>query len=439
MASTSRLAVPSGAARSRLAASAWLDVLPVVVLALGALVVMREDRKVDEYAALLLVVVPLLWRRRWPAAVLGLVAAGSVLTAAATANPLVQIAAVALAGESVGQYQPDRTRSAIFVLTVAGLMTVGFLAQDADPGLSLVLPLVILAPSWIVGDTIRVRRLDADARAVAAERDLVERESRLRAMVAEERRHVARELHDVVAHGVSVMVIQAGAARQVLRTEPDRAEESLLAIEATGRGAMSELRRLVGALAEVEDPGEAGVPSVPSPAGGESQPIGAISSAGPQPTGATATADGTAAIDGGGLAPQPGVDQLDALVGRVRAAGLPAELEIDGDRRTLPASIDVTAYRIVQEALTNALRYADRARTVVHLTYEPDQLRVEVLDDGPGGSRPAGAPGSGDGVGRGLVGMRERASLAGGRIEIGPRLSGGYAVRAWLPVPAGDA
>ena len=430
MASISRLGAPSGATRSRLAASAWLDVLPVVVLALGTLIVVREDRKVDEYAAMLLVVVPLLWRRRWPAVVLALVAAGSVLTAAATANPLVQIAAVALAGESVGQYQPDRTRSAVFVLTVAGLMTVGFLAQDADPGLSLVLPLVILAPSWIVGDTIRTRRLDAVAREEAVERDLLDRESRLRAMVAEERRHVARELHDVVAHGVSVMVIQAGAARQVLRTEPDRAEESLLAIEATGRGAMSELRRLVGALAEVDDlgaPGHADPDGRPSSAGGEPPPR---SMAGP---------DEAATADGGGLAPQPGVDQLDALVGRVRAAGLPAELEIDGDRRTLPASIDVTTYRIVQEALTNALRYANRARTVVHLTYEPDQLRVEVLDDGPGGSRPASPPGSGEGAGRGLVGMRERASLAGGRLEVGPRLSGGYAVRAWLPVPGGDA
>ncbi len=393
---------------------------PVVVLALGALIVMREDRKLDEYAALLLVVVPLLWRRRWPAAVLGLVAAGSVLTAASTANPLIQIAAVALAGESVGQYQSDRTRSAIFVLTVAVLMTVGFLVQDANPALSIVLPLVVLAPSWIVGDTIRTRRLEGVAQAEAAERDLLEREFRIRAMVAEERRHVARELHDVVAHSVSVMVIQAGAARQVLHTAPDRAEESLLAIEATGRGAMSELRRLVGALAEVDDAGVSGDADAEA-----------------QPAGVTAGAEGTAVADGGGLAPQPGIDQLDALVGRVRAAGLPAELEIDGDRRTLPASIDVTAYRIVQEALTNALRYANRARTVVHLTYEPDQLRVEVLDDGPGGSRPATT--AGEGAGRGLVGMRERASLAGGRLEVGPRLSGGYAVRAWLPVPGGDA
>jgi signal transduction histidine kinase len=132
-----------------------------------------------------------------------------------------------------------------------------------------------------------------------------------------------------------------------------------------------------------------------------------------------------------GVAPQPGLEQLATLVDRVREAGLPAELEIDGTPRTLPASLDVTAYRIVQEALTNALRYARRARTLVHLSYEPEQLRVEVLDYGP-----AAAADAAEGSGRGLVGMLERASLVGGRLEAGPRLGGGYAVRAWLPLDA---
>src|SRR5262249_322036 len=142
----------------------------------------------------------------------------------------------------------------------------------------------------------------------------------LRTAVAEERRHMARELHDVVAHAVSVMLIQAGAARQVLRSSPSGAEESLLTVEATGREAMAELRRLLGVL---HDDGEAS-----------------------------------------GVAPQPGVDQLEALVARVRDAGLPAELRIDGTPIALPASVDVTIYRIVQEALTNALRYARRAATI---------------------------------------------------------------------------
>ena len=129
-----------------------------------------------------------------------------------------------------------------------------------------------------------------------------------------------------------------------------------------------------------------------------------------------------------GLAPQPGIDQLGPLVDRVRAAGLPAELEIDGAPRQLPTSLDVTAYRIVQEALTNALRYARRARTLVHVVYDEDMLRLEILDEGP-----AADPGASDGSGRGLVGMQERASIVGGRLEAGPRLGGGYAVRAWLP------
>ena len=192
------------------------------------------------------------------------------------------------------------------------------------------------------------------------------------------------------AHGVSVMVIQAGAARQVVQTAPERATESLLTVESTGREVMAELRRLLGVLNDADE--------------------------------------------AAGVTPQPGLDQVGALVDRVRAAGLPTELEIVGPRRALPASLDVTAYRIVQEALTNALRHARRAATFVHISFDPDQLRLEVLDDGPGGEA-----GVGDGSGRGLIGMRQRAALVGGRLEAGPRLGGGYAVRAWLPIEAGPA
>ena len=196
---------------------------------------------------------------------------------------------------------------------------------------------------------------------------------------------MARELHDVVAHGVIVMLIQAGAARQVVDQSPEDAKQALLTVEATGREAMMELRRLLGVLDE----------------------------------------DG----DGAGVAPQPGVDQLGILLDRVRDAGLPAELEVAGTPRPLPPSLDVTVYRIVQEGLTNALRYARRAATLVRLTWEPAQLRIEILDDGPVST----ADGS-DGAGRGLIGMQERATRAGGRLEAGPRLGGGYAVRAWLPL-----
>jgi signal transduction histidine kinase len=204
------------------------------------------------------------------------------------------------------------------------------------------------------------------------------------AAAAEERRHVARELHDIVAHAVSVMVIQAGAARQVLRASPEQAEAAMLAVESTGRDAMAELRRFLGAL----------------------------------------SADDESA----GLAPQPGIGQLAGLVERVRKAGLPATLEVDGDPRPVSPSVDVTAFRIVQEALTNALRYAQRAATLVRLTWEAVELRVEILDDGP----PSPAPSAS--AGRGLAGMRERATLVGGRVEAGPRVGGGFAVRAWLPL-----
>jgi signal transduction histidine kinase len=292
---------------------------------------------------------------------------------------------VALASFTTGERATDRTRSAFTVLLVAAALSAGFLIQDAEPVESLVLPFVVLVPTWLLGDVVRGRRLEAAERAAAAEGAARAAEERLRTAVAEERRHMARELHDVVAHAVSVMLIQAGAARQVLRSSPAEAEESLLTVEATGREAMAELRRLLGVL---NDDGEAS-----------------------------------------GVAPQPGVDQLEALVARVRDAGLPAELRIDGTPIALPASVDVTIYRIVQEALTNALRYARRAATIVRISYEPDQLRLEILDDGPAGSAEPS-----DGTGRGLVGMHQRAEGVGGRLEAGPRLGGGYAVRAWLPL-----
>ena len=250
--------------------SPLLDLGPVAMLAIVALFVVRDARFAGDYAALLLVVVPLLGRRFWPTASLALVAVAVVLTASRIGDPVVQVAATAIAAEAVGQYSSDRTRSAIVVLATAALMAVGFLVQDADPVLSVILPFVIAAPSWIVGDTIRTRRLEALIRAEAAERELREREARLQTAVAEERRHVARELHDVVAHSVSVMLIQAGAARQVVRSAPEAAETSLLAVEATGREAMAELRRLLGVL---------GDDSVDS------------------------------SVEAGGLAPQPGVGQ----------------------------------------------------------------------------------------------------------------------------------
>ncbi len=360
------------------------DVVPVLALLIVGIVTADPERG-RLVAAQLLVLAPLLVRRLWPTAVFVLVGLLAATTSMETPTPLIHAGAVALASYTTGDLNRDRIRAAVLVLVVAASISAALLIQDAAALQAVVLPFVVVVPAWLLGDIVRQRRLEAIARSEAGEQALRDAEERVRAAVAEERRTMARELHDVVAHGVSVMLIQAGAARQVVATSPEQATEALLTIEATGREAMSELRRLLGVL---DDEGE-----------------------------------------GAGVAPQPGLDQLEVLLDRVREAGLPAELEVAGTPRPLPPSLDVTVYRIVQEALTNALRYARQAATLVRLTWEPAQLRIEILDDGP-----AAEAGGGDGSGRGLVGMHERATRVGGRLEAGPRLGGGYAVRAWLPL-----
>jgi signal transduction histidine kinase len=225
-----------------------------------------------------------------------------------------------------------------------------------------------------------VRRVigDRERRAELAER---ERDVAAREAVVEERARIARELHDVVAHNVSMMVVQAGAERRVV--DVGATHEVLETIEQIGRGALTEMRRLVGMLrSDAPDP----------------------------------------------LTPQPGLDDLPTLVTQVREAGLPVELHVDGERRTLPAGIELSAYRIVQEALTNALKHAGDARAEVHVRYGRESLELEIVDDGAGGAARAASGG------HGLVGMRERVALYGGRLDAGRRASGGFSVRVLLPI-----
>jgi signal transduction histidine kinase len=361
-------------------------VVPPAALAIAAIATTPERRPGFLVLMLLLVVAPLVFRLAWPPAVLLTVTIGTLVTAPGVDAAYVQVAAVALASFTVGELATDRVRSAMLMLGATLGATLIAIALDAEPLEAAAIVSGALIPAWLVGDVVRGRRLADARRAAAAEAAIREREARLVAAAEDERRHVARELHDTVAHAVSVMVVQAGAARQVLRSSPDQAETSLLAVEAAGREAMAELRRMVGALGDDADQG--------------------------------------------GIAPQPGTNELEALVARVRAAGLPVELEQTGERRPLPAGIDVTAYRVVQEALTNALRHSGGARTLVQLAYLPAELRIEVLDEGG-----TAAPPTKTGTGRGLDGMRQRVALAGGRLEAGPRLGGGFAVRAWLPLP----
>jgi signal transduction histidine kinase len=229
-----------------------------------------------------------------------------------------------------------------------------------------------------------------------------ERESAARTAVDAERARIAAELHDIVSHNVSLMVVQAGAAREVLATMPDEAKAAMNAVESAGRTAMTELRHLLGLLAPAQT--------------GDDEPYG------------------------GDLAPQPSLSRLSPLIDRIAFAGLPVEVRISGDPRPLPTGIDVTAYRIIQEALTNALKHGVGAKAEVTVRYAEHYLRVEVLNSGPsvlsGGvfepSKPAAD--QADGARRGLLGLRERVAVYGGDLDARRRLGGGYRVRARIPL-----
>ncbi|MDI6102207.1 histidine kinase [Actinoplanes sp. NEAU-A12] len=227
-----------------------------------------------------------------------------------------------------------------------------------------------------------------------------ERETAAQAAVGEERARIARELHDIVSHNVSVMIVQAGAAREILATMPQEAGAALGAVERAGRDTMTELRHLLGLLA-------------PAPDGDDPDDEHAD------------------------LAPQPTLARLSPLVDRIAFAGLPVDVRVSGEPRPLPAGIDVTAYRIVQEALTNALKHGTGGKAEVTIRYAGHALRVEVLTTGPsvltGDPAP---PAAGDGAGRGLAGLRERVAVYGGDLDARRRLGGGYRVRARLPLDA---
>jgi signal transduction histidine kinase len=263
-------------------------------------------------------------------------------------------------------------------------------------GLVAALAAVVAVAGWLAWALARARgqhRTALQERGWLLER---ERERAARTAVEAERARISRELHDVVSHNVSLMVVQAGAAREVLTTMPDAATTALIAVETAGRDAMTELRHLLGLLA-------------PS-ASGDDEP------------------------DDSDLTPQPSLSRLSPLIDRISFAGLPVEVRIAGEPRPLPPGIDATAYRIVQEALTNALRHGDGSPAEVTIRYADRSLRVEVLNGGPsvltgGHHRPVE-----DGAGRGLAGLRERVAVYGGDLDARRRLGGGYRVRARIPL-----
>ncbi|MEW1656998.1 sensor histidine kinase [Streptomyces sp. NPDC093707] len=249
--------------------------------------------------------------------------------------------------------------------------------------------------AWVLGDSVRTRRAYWAQLEEKAARLEKEREAQARIAVAAERARIARELHDVVAHNVSVMVVQADGAAYVLDGSPDQARQALETISGTGRQALAEMRRLLGVLRTGEQ------------------------------------------AEGEEYVPQPGVEQLADLIDQVRGAGLPVDFRVVGEPRPLPSSVELTAYRIVQEALTNTRKHGGPGvSATVRLTYRDDDLDLLVEDDGRGAQHELYESGGADGLGHGLIGMRERVGMVGGLLDAGPRPGGGFRVNAVLPLKA---
>jgi signal transduction histidine kinase len=245
---------------------------------------------------------------------------------------------------------------------------------------------LLFAIGWLAGYALRERAEQAEAAEVRAAQAEREREAAARIAVAEERARIARELHDIVAHAVSVMVLQVGAIRHKLGDELEDDGEALKGVEQTGRTALAEMRRLLAAMRTDDDEAE--------------------------------------------LAPHPGIDRLEALAEEVDRAGLQVRLHVEGEPVPLPRPIDLSAYRIVQEGLTNALKHARAKRADVTIRYRPDELQLEVRDDGAGSA-------TSDGLGHGLVGIRERVKIYGGEMTAGSATSGGFVLSTRLPLGGG--
>ncbi len=347
---------------------------------------------------MLVVVLPLVLRRRYPLAVLWVVLAIAPFVTESNAALRLSFYVCVIAAYTAAVYSPYRVPALVSLPLAAFLY-----AQLQEPAVPTVpegsVPFLILVPIAVAADGLRRWKRHADEgreRVSALER---EQADALRRAAEYERARIARELHDVVTHNVSVMVIQAGAARKVMDANPDEAREALLAVEAGGRAAMTELRHVMGLLTmdgDGDDPAAKSEPTAPTE-----------------------------------FAPQPGLDGLEALVQGVRDIGVPVELSSIGQPRALPTGIELAAYRVVQEALTNTMKHAAGSAATVSIEYGTDDLRVEVTDTG---GMPTAAAATGNG--HGLVGLRERLAVYGGTLQTGPRLSGGYRVTALIPLEA---
>jgi signal transduction histidine kinase len=371
----------------------WFDALLVAGVGVGiAESVVRQGDKGGpqgplwfDVLAILATVVPLFARRRYPFGAPVAVGVAIALSSFVDENfvhllvpPLAGLAAVFLVG-----MVRDRSQAVAGLAAGVGVVAVAAHNDPTGGAANFIFFTIVSTIIWTIGFAIGRQFQAADEAKERAARAERAREERARTAVADERARIARELHDVVGHSVSVMTVQASAVRRLLRPHQERQREALLVVEQTGREALAEMRRMVGVLRRPEE----------APA----------------------------------LAPQPSLEHVDKLVEHARDAGLAVELSIEGAPEQLPAGVDLTAYRLVQEGLTNALKHAQARHAEVRVRYADGHVEVTVSDDGRG-------IGSGDGGGHGLVGIRERVSVYGGELEAGPREGGGYRLRATLPL-----
>lgn len=376
-----------------------LDALVVLAAIAAALEVVLKDDPLRAprtplwfvLPAIVFVALPLLGRRRFPfaapaavwllAAVLSF--ADGRLIMFATAVQLAGIAAAFLLGNL-----RDAVQARVGLVVVAGSAAI-LVYNDPNKTLGefIFMP-VLFVIAWLAGFALRERAVQVEAAEVRATHAERERDSAARIAVAEERARIARELHDVVAHSISVMVLQVGAVRLKLPEAMAENKDALRGVEQTGRAALAEMRRLLGAM---HDEGQIAE-----------------------------------------LAPQPSLDGLGALIDRISGAGLPVRLHVEGDAFPLPRAIDLSAYRIVQEALTNSLQHAHASHADVTIRYRPDVVEIEVVDDGRGAA-------TSNGLGHGLVGVRERVKIYGGDMNAGNAPGGGFVLSARLPLERGES
>jgi signal transduction histidine kinase len=369
----------------------------LVVLAVDVVMTRRTPRvsgagwDTAGWAAYLVAAMATLSRRRAPRLALAVVAPIAVACLCLRAGgPTVFLVALTL--YSVAAASSRRTAA-----TVTGLVAIAILAATLTGGGQQVAQaatsgVALIGLGWLAGENTRASRVYAGQRAErAAEQEAASaarQAEQVSQALADERAQIARDLHDIVAHAMSVIAVRSGVARMVIDSDPDQARDALAIIEITTRRALHEMRLLVGML---RDPGD-------RPAE---------------------------------LSPVPGLADLDRLLVDTAVAGVAAEVDIEGEARPLPPAADLSAYRIVQEALTNVVRHAGPTRARILIGYRPGELIIEVTDDGPRGTAPR--PIVRTGSGHGLIGMRERAALFGGKLEAGP-FAGGFRVRAIIPV-----